>query len=109
MSRTPAYLLKARHAVATRSETAIASVREKSEISETSLRFRRAGRYRIEGALLGVLYPDDEALIAWREAVGLPRAGVLRIQGEVVLIADVRAAMFTGFIDVIGVPPHDAA
>lgn len=105
MSRVPGYLQRARRANRTTPAAAASSAREKSERSEQSRRFEPGHRYEVKGPMVGVIHRSTLALDLWRDEVGLPRAGLMTVEGELVLVADVRAAMRTGWIDVVGIPP----
>jgi len=102
MSAVPRYLALARKAMETTPPTQ--HIRERSEESETSRRFLPGGRYEVKGPLVGVIHRTTASVETWREEHGLPRAGLMTIEGELVLVADVRATVRTGRFDVIGVP-----
>jgi hypothetical protein len=53
--------------------------------------------------VLGIIHATDAAFDAWREEMRLPRAGIMTIEGERVIVADVRTALRTGYVDVVGV------
>jgi hypothetical protein len=99
------YLAKARTAVSAMETSGEASPeREKSETSERSRRYQPGGRYEVRGLLMGVIHRSTRDLHRWRIEAGLPRSALMTIQGELVLVADVRLAMKTGFIDVTAIP-----
>lgn len=108
MSRVPRYLALAREALEA-TPPCTSSMCERSEISERSRRFQPGGRYEVKGPLIGVIHRTTPDLEAWRQEHGLPRAGLMTIQGEVVLVADVRSAVRTGFLDVVGIPNEVAS
>lgn len=98
-----AYLVAARRALA--SQPPEPRGRERSETSETSeRRYQPGGRYEVRGPLLGTIHGTTEALESWRKSMGLPRAGLMTVSGELVLIADVRAFVRTGWMDVVAIP-----
>lgn len=102
---TPAYLIKAR---AARGQVSVLDGPrgcEESEESEISRQFSVGGRYQIKGPIVGVVHRTTPELEKWRTESGLPRAGFMTVEGELVLVADVRAAVRSGVIDVIGVAP----
>ena len=110
MTALPGYLLKARAVLEARQQAQC----ERSEESEkrsgvpakedaSEVVFQAGRRYRIESALIGLIRRDPEWLEGWRIETGLPRAGIMRIAGQEVLVADVREAVRTGTVDVVGV------
>jgi hypothetical protein len=94
------YLAKARDAIDA-GTTCVKS--EKS--AESPGQFSAGARYKVTGPILGILHADAPGMHAWRDEHHLPRAGVMTIAGEVVLVADVSRALKTGYVDVLGVIP----
>ena len=72
---------------------------EKSERSEQRSSFEPGHRYKTRSPF--VINRTDSTFDEWRTQVGWPRAGAITIQGERLIVADVRAALQSGFIDVI--------
>lgn len=77
--------------------------------SLSSRRLRPGDRHRVKGPFIGTVHWSDAAFIAWRLNAGWPRAGIMTVEGEVVLVADVDAALRTGLIEVLGVEPRERA
>lgn len=95
-----AYLVAARRALASQPPE-----HRESERSETSeRRYQPGGRYEVRGPLLGTIHATTESLESWRESMGLPRAGLMTVGGELVLIADIRAFARSGWMDVVAIP-----
>jgi hypothetical protein len=107
VSNIPRYLSLAREALEVAPQSS--SSRERSERSERSRRFQPGGRYEVKGPLIGIIHRTTPNLDVWRQEHGLPRAGLMTIQGEMVLVADVRSAVRTGIFDVVGVPSEAAS
>jgi len=104
MTTLPRYLEHARFANQRGTSHRPQSERERSEKSEKSLqRFVPGGRYRIRGPVIGIIHRTDSAFDEWREEMRLPRAGIMTIEGTRVVVADVRAALRSGYVDVVGV------
>jgi hypothetical protein len=64
------------------------------------------GRYLVRGVPLGPLQTPP-GLAEWRDAAGYPYAGIITVEGETILIDDVRAALRTGRLRVLGVAPGE--
>ena len=105
MSAVPRYLQRAREALHNDPLPSVAEHCEISEISEKRSRFEPGSRYKVDGPIIGVIHRTDDAFDAWRRAMSLPRAGIMTVAGEQVIVADVRASLRSGYIDVVGV--HD--
>ncbi len=104
MSAIPRYLQRAREALdGDRPADPIGAECERSEKSEKSLRFEPGERYKVDGPVIGIVHRWDQAFDAWRVEMRLPRAGIMTIDGEMVVVADVRAALRSGYVDVVAV------
>lgn len=106
MRQLPAYLAKARAAPETMAHVNAREqrARETSEKSEKRRRFEAGGRYQVAGPIVGVIHPTVPEIDGWREEAGFPRAGLMTIDGQVVLVADITLALKSGWMDVLGVP-----
>jgi len=72
-------------------------------------RLRPGDRQRVKGPFIGTVHWSDAAFLAWRPNSGWPHAGIMTVEGQVVLVADVDASLRTGIIEVIGVEPRERA
>jgi len=72
-------------------------------------RLRPGDRHKVKGPFIGTVHPSDGAFLAWRPNSGWPHAGIMTVEGQVVLVADVEASLRTGIIEVIGVEPRERA
>jgi len=103
MSAIPRYLQRARDALQDSPSSSTCEPCERSEESEKSRRFEPGERYKVDGPVIGIVHRWDQAFDAWRVEMRLPRAGIMTIDGEMVVVADVRAALRSGYVDVVAV------
>lgn len=110
MSAVPRYLQRARQALQVSSPLPSEdSGCERSEKSEKRARFQPGQRYTVRGPVIGIIHRTDDAFESWRRQMALPRAGIMTIEGERVIVADVRAALRTGVVDIVGVKKEETA
>jgi hypothetical protein len=69
-------------------------------------RYRPGGRYRLgRSSPIERIFESPPSLREWAEKNGYPRAGIVTVDGETLLIADVTELLNRDLIDVLGVAP----
>lgn len=74
-------------------------------VSFVTRSFSPGSRYVMDDLRRVRILGDVPGFVRWREASECPRAGIISIDGEIVLVADVVELLFKGTFDVLGVPP----